>query len=80
MSIEFLRPEVNELKPRISVVGVGGAGGPVWPWGVELPFPPVLIFANLIVFRTSPVWTVTILSRLPALPSAVCDWYFNMVN
>src|SRR5579872_2362667 len=27
MSIEFLRPEVNELKPRISVVGVGGAGG-----------------------------------------------------
>jgi cell division protein FtsZ len=27
MSIEFLRPEVDELKPRISVIGVGGAGG-----------------------------------------------------
>jgi len=27
MAIEFLRPEVEELKPRISVIGVGGAGG-----------------------------------------------------
>ena len=27
MSIEFMRPEVDELKPRISVIGVGGAGG-----------------------------------------------------
>jgi len=27
MAIEFLRPEVDELKPRISVIGVGGAGG-----------------------------------------------------
>jgi cell division protein FtsZ len=27
MAIEFIRPEVDELKPRISVVGVGGAGG-----------------------------------------------------
>jgi cell division protein FtsZ len=27
MSIEFIRPEVDELKPRISVIGVGGAGG-----------------------------------------------------
>ena len=27
MTIEFLRPEVDELKPRISVIGVGGAGG-----------------------------------------------------
>jgi cell division protein FtsZ len=27
MSIEFLAPEVEELKPRISVIGVGGAGG-----------------------------------------------------
>ena len=25
MAIEFLRPEVEELKPRISVIGVGGA-------------------------------------------------------
>ena len=27
MSIDFLRPEVEELRPRISVIGVGGAGG-----------------------------------------------------
>jgi cell division protein FtsZ len=27
MSIEFLPPDVDELTPRISVVGVGGAGG-----------------------------------------------------
>ncbi|MBS0505659.1 MAG: cell division protein FtsZ [Proteobacteria bacterium] len=27
MSIEFIPPEVDELKPRISVIGVGGAGG-----------------------------------------------------
>ncbi|MDO6413480.1 cell division protein FtsZ [Sphingomonas sp. BIUV-7] len=27
MTIEFLRPEIDELKPRISVIGVGGAGG-----------------------------------------------------
>ena len=27
MSIDFIRPEVDELRPRISVVGVGGAGG-----------------------------------------------------
>ncbi len=27
MSIEFLAPEVDELRPRITVVGVGGAGG-----------------------------------------------------
>ena len=27
MSIEFMRPEVDELRPRISVIGVGGAGG-----------------------------------------------------
>jgi cell division protein FtsZ len=27
MSIEFVRPEVDELRPRISVIGVGGAGG-----------------------------------------------------
>jgi cell division protein FtsZ len=27
MAIEFLRPEVEELRPRISVIGVGGAGG-----------------------------------------------------
>ncbi len=27
MSIEFLAPDVEELKPRISVIGVGGAGG-----------------------------------------------------
>ncbi len=27
MSIEFMAPEVEELRPRISVIGVGGAGG-----------------------------------------------------
>ncbi len=27
MSIEFLAPEVDELTPRITVIGVGGAGG-----------------------------------------------------
>src|SRR6201994_1187474 len=27
MSIDFIRPEVDELRPRISVSGVGGAGG-----------------------------------------------------
>lgn len=27
MAIEFLAPEVDELTPRISVIGVGGAGG-----------------------------------------------------
>jgi len=27
MSIEFIPPEVDELRPRISVIGVGGAGG-----------------------------------------------------
>jgi len=27
MTIEFMRPQVDELKPRISVIGVGGAGG-----------------------------------------------------
>jgi len=27
MSIEFIAPEVDELRPRISVIGVGGAGG-----------------------------------------------------
>jgi cell division protein FtsZ len=27
MAIEFLRPEVDELRPRITVIGVGGAGG-----------------------------------------------------
>ena len=27
MSIEFLAPEVDELTPRIAVIGVGGAGG-----------------------------------------------------
>ncbi|MEN3972013.1 cell division protein FtsZ [Sphingomicrobium sp. XHP0235] len=27
MSIDFQRPEVDELRPRISVIGVGGAGG-----------------------------------------------------
>ena len=27
MSIEFMPPEVDELRPRISVIGVGGAGG-----------------------------------------------------
>ena len=27
MSIDFMRPEVDELRPRISVIGVGGAGG-----------------------------------------------------
>ncbi|MGL4314409.1 MAG: cell division protein FtsZ [Sphingomonas sp.] len=27
MSIEFLPPDVDELKPRIAVIGVGGAGG-----------------------------------------------------
>jgi cell division protein FtsZ len=27
MAIEFLRPDIDELKPRISVFGVGGAGG-----------------------------------------------------
>ena len=27
MSIHFVRPEVDELRPRISVIGVGGAGG-----------------------------------------------------
>jgi cell division protein FtsZ len=27
VSIEFMAPEVDELRPRISVIGVGGAGG-----------------------------------------------------
>ena len=27
MSIEFIPPQVDELRPRISVIGVGGAGG-----------------------------------------------------
>ena len=27
MSIEFITPEVDELSPRIAVIGVGGAGG-----------------------------------------------------
>jgi cell division protein FtsZ len=27
MSIEFVTPEIDELRPRISVIGVGGAGG-----------------------------------------------------
>src|SRR3954454_7951739 len=27
MSIDFIRPEVDELRPRLSVIGVGGAGG-----------------------------------------------------
>jgi cell division protein FtsZ len=27
MSIDFIKPEVDELRPRISVIGVGGAGG-----------------------------------------------------
>ncbi len=27
MSLDFVRPEVDELRPRISVIGVGGAGG-----------------------------------------------------
>src|SRR3954466_4124246 len=27
MSIDFIRPEVDELRPRISGIGVGGAGG-----------------------------------------------------
>jgi cell division protein FtsZ len=27
MAIQFIRPEIDELKPRISVIGVGGAGG-----------------------------------------------------
>ena len=27
MSIDFIRPEVDELRPRISVIGVDGAGG-----------------------------------------------------
>ena len=27
MSIEFIAPEVDELTPRIAVIGVGGAGG-----------------------------------------------------
>ena len=27
MSLELQRPELTELKPRITVVGVGGAGG-----------------------------------------------------
>ncbi len=27
MSIEFMAPDVEELRPRISVIGVGGAGG-----------------------------------------------------
>jgi len=27
MSIDFIRPEVDELRPRICVIGVGGAGG-----------------------------------------------------
>ncbi len=27
MSIEFTAPEIDELRPRISVIGVGGAGG-----------------------------------------------------
>jgi len=27
MSMDFIRPEVDELRPRISVIGVGGAGG-----------------------------------------------------
>ncbi len=27
MGIDFIRPEVDELRPRISVIGVGGAGG-----------------------------------------------------
>src|SRR3954451_9353499 len=27
MSIDFIRPEVDELRPRISVIGVGGASG-----------------------------------------------------
>jgi cell division protein FtsZ len=27
MSIDFIRPEVDELRPKISVIGVGGAGG-----------------------------------------------------
>lgn len=27
MSIEFIPPEVDELRPRITVIGVGGAGG-----------------------------------------------------
>src|SRR4029079_3632022 len=31
MSIDFIRPEVDELRPRISVIGVGGAGGNAVP-------------------------------------------------
>ena len=27
MSIDFIRPAVDELRPRITVIGVGGAGG-----------------------------------------------------
>ena len=27
MSIDFLPPDVDELTPRIAVIGVGGAGG-----------------------------------------------------
>src|SRR4026208_949970 len=27
MSIDFIRPEVDELRPRIRGIGVGGAGG-----------------------------------------------------
>jgi cell division protein FtsZ len=27
MSIDFIRPDVDELRPKISVIGVGGAGG-----------------------------------------------------
>ena len=44
MSIEISPPHVDELKPRIAVIGVGGAGGnaianmiaaPIWNRGEE---------------------------------------------
>src|SRR2546423_1043288 len=31
MSIDFIRPEVEELRPRISVIGVGGTGAAAAP-------------------------------------------------
>ena len=48
MTINFKQPDIRELKPRILVLGVGGAGGNAFPPAPPTPRTSILGFNSLI--------------------------------
>ena len=67
MTISFKQPDIRELKPRILVLGVGGAGGNAINEMIDAGMQGVeFIAVNTCLLYTSPSPRDRLLSRMPS--------------